>query len=143
MQSAASPLPLQTVPSEFRFRSQAAPPKSPLQPATIEYSLLMLVLVNASQEVTPPSLAKALGISMPRLDFSADRLEARGLLRRDLDAADSESGRIHLTAKGRELVHKTEAVAASMDTGRPAPMSLAERALLSELLERMDERGPR
>ncbi|WP_280809618.1 MarR family winged helix-turn-helix transcriptional regulator [Variovorax boronicumulans] len=115
----------------------------PLQPATIEYSLLMLVLVNANQEVTPAPLARALGISMPRLAFSADRLEARGLLGRDRDAMDSESSRIHLTRKGRELVQKTEAVAASMESGRPAPMSLAERALLSELLERMDERGPR
>ena len=115
----------------------------PLQPATIEYSLLMLVLVNANQEVTPAPLAKALGISMPRLEFSADRLEARGLLGRDRDAMDSASNRIHLTRKGRELVQKTEAVAASMESGRPAPMSLAERALLSELLERMDERGPR
>jgi|GEM_PF-6161625 len=116
---------------------------SSLQPSTIEYSLLMLVLVNASQEVTPASLAKALGISMPRLEFSADRLEARGLLGRHREATDSESSRVHLTGKGRELVHKTEAVAASMETGRPAPMSLTERALLSELLERMDERGPR
>lgn len=113
---------------------------SPLRPATVEYSLLMLVLANAQQQVAPEPLAETLGISTPRLAFSVDRLEARGLLGREPGAVDRDASRIHLTPHGRELVQKTQAISASMERGRPLPMSLAERALLFELLERMDAR---
>ncbi|MDM0001128.1 MarR family transcriptional regulator [Variovorax sp. J22P240] len=100
-----------------------------------EYSLL--VLVDANRDVGPKQLARALGVSMPYLTVTLDRLEARGLLGRSRSEVDRRSQHVRLTRKGADLVKRAEAVAMSMEKELLSHLTPGEGALLFELLQRV------
>ena len=52
----------------------------------VEYSLLLLVLANGG--VSPKRLGQALALTAPNLTLLLDRLEGRGLLRRERSETD-------------------------------------------------------
>ena len=57
----------------------------------VEFSLLMLVLTNGA--IPPKRLARALAVTSPNLTLLLDRLQDRGLIKRERNPAD---GRSHL-----------------------------------------------
>jgi predicted ArsR family transcriptional regulator len=64
----------------------------------VEFSLLMLLLANGP--LTPRQLAGTLTLTAPTLTLLLDRLQARGLLRRERNPSDGRSQHIVLTARG-------------------------------------------
>ena len=104
----------------------------PLELKVVEFSILMLVAANA--EVNQKQIGAALDISAPNLAVTLDRLVERGWVERVRATRDRRSMHIHLTAAGRELVQRAEKIAATMEAPALRMLSVAERALLIELL---------
>jgi DNA-binding MarR family transcriptional regulator len=104
----------------------------PLELKVVEFSILMLVAANA--EVNQKQIGAALDISAPNLAVTLDRMVERGWVERVRGTRDRRSMHIHLTAAGRELVQRAEKIAATMEAPALRMLSVAERALLIELL---------
>jgi len=106
----------------------------------VEFSLLMLLLANGP--LTPRQLAGTLTLTAPALTLLLDRLQQRGLLRRERNPNDGRSQHIVLTAKGRRMAEQTAAAAAPMERGLQTRLSRAEHAMLIELLCRLAGTAP-
>jgi MarR family transcriptional regulator for hemolysin len=106
----------------------------------VEFSLLMLLLANGP--LTPRQLAGTLTLTAPALTLLLDRLQQRGLLRRERNPNDGRSQHIVLTAKGRRMAEQTAAAAAPMECGLQTRLSRAEHAMLIELLCRLAGTAP-
>lgn len=107
----------------------------PLALRKVEYSLLLLLHANGA--LTPKRLASALALSAPNLSLRIDRLERRGLVRRERSATDRRSQNIVLTDAGRQLAARGEAAAPAMEDALLDRLSNAERLMLIELLAKL------
>lgn len=101
----------------------------------VEYSLLMLVLANGP--LTPKRLGQALALSAPNLTLLLDRLQGRGLIRRERSTTDGRSQNIVLTDEGRRLAAVTAVAAGPMERELDDRLSRAERLMLIELLRKV------
>ena len=101
----------------------------------VEYSLLLLVLANGP--LSPKRLARALALSAPNLTMLLDRLQDRGLLRRERSLVDRRSQNVVLTDEGLRVAQDSAAVAAPMERALDDRLSLAEHAMLIELLRKV------
>ena len=98
----------------------------------VEYSLLMLVLSNGP--LSPRKLAQALALSAPNVTMLLDRMQERGLLRRERSLLDRRSQNVVLTDEGQRIAQASAAAAAPMERALLARLSRAEHAMLIELL---------
>lgn len=101
----------------------------------VEFSLLMLLLANRA--VSPKRLAATLTLTGPTLTLLLDRLQERGLLRRERNPADGRSQHIVLTDLGRRVAQDSAAAAGPMEQELQQRLSRAEHAMLIELLCRL------
>jgi DNA-binding MarR family transcriptional regulator len=101
----------------------------------VEFSLLMLVMANPG--VTPKRLARALSVTAPKLTLLLDGLQARGLIKRERNAADGRSQHVMLTDRGRKLARDTAEAAEPMERELLTQLSRAEHAMLIELLGKL------
>ena len=114
----------------------------PLQLKVIDFSILVLVASNP--ELNQKQLGAALGLSAPNLAVLLDKLAERDLVERIRSTVDRRAQHLHLTAAGRELTARAEAIAATMENDSLRMLSDAERALLIELLLKVARgRSPR
>lgn len=112
----------------------------PFELRKVEFSLLMLLLTNGP--LSPKQLATTLTLTSPNLTLLLDRLQSRGLLRRERNPADGRSQHILLTEKGQRLARDAAAAAQPMERELLQPLSRAEHAMLIELLCRLAGRAP-
>ncbi|WP_088280601.1 MarR family winged helix-turn-helix transcriptional regulator [Ideonella sp. A 288] len=98
----------------------------------VEYSMLMLLLANGP--LSPKRLIQALALSAPNLTLLLDRLQERGLIRRERSQVDRRSQNIVLTAEGGRIARATAEAAAPMERELLDRLSRAEHAMLIELL---------
>ena len=98
----------------------------------VEYSLLLLVLANGP--LCPKRLAQALALSAPNLTMLLDRLQDRGLLRRERSLVDRRSQNVVLTDEGQRIAVASAAEATPMERALDSRLSLGEQAMLIELL---------
>jgi DNA-binding MarR family transcriptional regulator len=83
-------------------------------------------------------LARALRITVGATSKLVDRIEATGLIRRDLDADDRRASRIALTDAGRHmLANASTTYEAEMATVLDATLSTDERQRLHDLVTRL------
>ncbi|WP_284620501.1 MarR family winged helix-turn-helix transcriptional regulator [Aquabacterium humicola] len=101
----------------------------------VEFSILMLL--QANHAITPKKLGQMLALTPPNLTLLLDRLQERGLLRRERSQVDRRSHNIVLTEAGVELAAETAAAAVPMERELQGRLSAAERALLIELLRKV------
>ena len=104
----------------------------PLDLKVVEFSILVLVASNP--QVNQKQLGQALDMSAPNLAVTLDRMVERGWVERVRSTLDRRAQHVHLTARGRELTQQAEKIAATMENTTLRVLSLAERALLIELL---------
>ena len=102
----------------------------------VEYSLLMLLLANGP--LSPKRLGQALALSAPNLTLLLDRLQDRGLIRRERSATDGRSQNIVLTDAGprnwpRQRRRCRDRWRTNCSTGSAAPSAL----MLIELLRKV------
>ncbi|MFO1329545.1 MAG: MarR family winged helix-turn-helix transcriptional regulator [Rubrivivax sp.] len=101
----------------------------------VEFSLLMLL--QANQALSPKQLAQTLTLTSPTLTMLLDRLQDRGLLRRQRNPADGRSQHIVLTEAGRKLARDGAAAAVPMERELQQRLTPAEHAMLIELLGKL------
>ena len=104
----------------------------PLDLKVVEFSILMLVAANA--DVNQKQIGQTLAISAPNLAVMLDRMVERGWVERVRGTRDQRAMHIHLTTAGRAFVQRAEKIAAAMEAPALRMLSVAERALLIELL---------
>ena len=112
----------------------------PFELRKVEFSLLMLLHANGA--LAPKQLATALTLTSPNLTLLLDRLQARGLLRRERNPADGRSQHIRLTEAGQRVARDSAAAAQPMERELQQRLSRAEHAMLIELLCRLAGRAP-
>jgi MarR family transcriptional regulator for hemolysin len=104
----------------------------------VEYSLLMLILANGP--LAPKRLAQALALSAPNMSMLLDRLQERGLLRRERSQVDRRSQNVVLTSAGAQVARDSAAAAAPMEQALFDRLSPAEHGMLIELLRKVAQR---
>lgn len=107
----------------------------PLGLRRVEYSLLVLLLANGP--LSPKRLGQALALSAPNLTLLLDRLQQRGLIRRERSPTDGRSHNIVLTDAGWRLAETCANAAVPMERELDDRLSRAERLMLIELLRKV------
>jgi len=83
-------------------------------------------------------LARALRITVGATSKLVDRIEAAGLIRRELDADDRRASRVALTEAGRQkLAESSTTYAAELATMLDATLSATEQQQLHTLVKRL------
>ncbi len=111
---------------------------TPFELKKVEFSLLMLVWANGA--LPPKRLARALAVTSPNLTLLLDRLQHRGLLRREQHPEDGRSQNVVLTDKGKRLALDAAAAAEAMERQLQQCLTHAEHAMLIELLGKLAAR---
>lgn len=101
----------------------------------VEYSILMLLLQNGP--LSHKRLGQVLALTAPNLTLLLDRLQQRGLLRRERNLTDRRSQNIVLTEAGLRLSREAAAASGPMERELDSRLSAAERAMLLELLRKV------
>jgi len=107
----------------------------PLRLRPVEFTILQLVHENAP--VTATKLAKALAITAPGIALWLDRLEQRGLLKRERNETDRRTQNVSVTRKGAELVASARDRLLQADRALLKHLSEGERHMLLELLHKV------
>jgi DNA-binding MarR family transcriptional regulator len=107
----------------------------PLRLRPVEFTILQLVHENAP--VTATKLAKALAITAPGVTIWLDRLEQRGLLKRERNETDRRTQNVGVTRKGAELVATATDRLLLADRDLLKHLSVGERHMLVELLHKV------
>jgi DNA-binding MarR family transcriptional regulator len=107
----------------------------PLRLRPVEFTILQLVHENAP--VTASKLAKALGVTAPGVTIWLDRLEQRGLVKRERNETDRRTQNVCVTRKGAQ--HVTDAIERLLQADREMlkHLSEGERHMLLELLHKV------
>lgn len=100
---------------------------------------LIMVELWVEEGLTQSRLAERVGVDASTMTKALQRLERYGLVRRCQDAEDSRVSRVFLTDQGRALEPTITAEFAGIEERTLAGLTADERALLSSLLERMEE----
>jgi DNA-binding MarR family transcriptional regulator len=101
----------------------------------VEYT--MLVLVNENPGSTAARLARALAVSAPNITIWLDKLQRRGLMRREASKTDRRSQHLYVTDKGRKLAEEATRRVIEAEQHAFAHLSTGERAILVELLRKL------
>lgn len=109
-----------------------------LRPA--EFTVLVLLLGNA--QVTSRQLASTLDMPPPNVTVLIDRLVQRGLVRRQRSDSDRRATYLPLSPAGAALARRCLRVSQTMERDWLAPLSPAERAMLTELLHKLAAATP-
>ena len=94
-------------------------------------------LLWESDGLTPRELSDRLGVEMPTVTRTIQRMVRDGLVRREAHPADARSVRIFLAPHAHEVEKAVAAILASETEASMAGFSVAERELLVSFLERM------
>ena len=107
----------------------------PLELRPVEYTILVLIKENPGGAAA--RLARALAVTAPNITMWLEKLERRGLVRREASATDRRTQHLHVTDEGRSIAE--EATQRLLDGERQAfaQLSLGERTMLLELLHKV------
>lgn len=112
----------------------------PLRLRPVEFTILQLLRHN--RRATQKQLARALAITAPGMTVLLDRLETRGLIRRERNEHDKRSVFVRLDEAGEDLAEASMRASRDMEIEVLHGLSAGERLMLFELLDRV-ARGPR
>jgi DNA-binding MarR family transcriptional regulator len=97
----------------------------------------LLSVLRATAAGSQLELAAATRVAPSLIVLLADHLEALGAVERVRDLADRRRQRLRLTGEGARLLDAATAVAEELSADLIAPLSAADRAALSRILERL------
>ena len=107
----------------------------PLELRPVEFTILQLVRENSP--VTATKVAKALAVTTPGVTIWLDRLEQRGLLKRERNQTDRRTQNLKVTRKGGDLVASALARLVEAERELLKHLSEGERHLVFELLTKI------
>ena len=102
---------------------------------------LPLYKLAMGQASTVASVARELGMDPGAMTRSLDRLECKGLIRRERSLLDRRVVNLHLTDEGQTVAREVPAVLAGVLNAHLAGFSEAEWKLLLEMLHRLLANG--
>ncbi len=111
----------------------------PYKLSPVEFTILMLVAHN--RDATQKQLSQALAVSAPNVTALIDRMNERDLLKRVRNETDRRSQHVRLTRKGAALAREAREVSLTMERDLLRHLSEAERAMLTELLQKVARGG--
>jgi DNA-binding MarR family transcriptional regulator len=97
----------------------------------------LFVLAEIDEHPHPADLAQQLSMPKPTITVYLKRLEAAGLVRREIDPTDLRRHRLLVTAAGRKLLARGLSLLSEAFHARLARLSAAEQATMAALLEKM------
>jgi DNA-binding MarR family transcriptional regulator len=97
----------------------------------------LFLLAEVDDYPHPAALAEVLLIPKPTVTLHVKRLEAQGLLRRDIDREDLRRHRLTLTADGRKVAARGMALLSEAYGERLGRLTAAQQAELKALLEKL------
>jgi DNA-binding MarR family transcriptional regulator len=97
----------------------------------------LFVLAEIDEHPHPAELAATLCMPKPTVTANLKRLEAAGLVRREIDAGDLRRHRLIVTPVGRKAMTRGLALLSEAFGTRLGRLSSAEQALLRGLLEKL------
>ena len=98
----------------------------------------LFVLAEIDEHPYPAELAATLCMPKPTVTVNLKRLEAGGLLRREIDAADLRRHRLVLTPEGRKAMSRGVALLSDAFGARLGRLSAAQQAALRTLLQKLN-----
>ena len=98
----------------------------------------ILVTIQRDTDLTQRELSERLLVVKSNATALLKKLEARGLVRRTTDSADSRIKRLSLTNAGEELVRRSFAVQSKVVTAMVSVMSDAELDQMTDVMGRVD-----
>lgn len=107
----------------------------PLKLRPVEFTILMLLMSNC--DVTQKQLCQTLAVTAPNVTILLDRMQERGLVTRVRSETDRRSQHILLSDKGRTLARRAYEISLTMENEPLRHLSMAERAMLIELLQKV------
>jgi DNA-binding MarR family transcriptional regulator len=108
---------------------------TPFELRPVEYTVLSLIVENPGGSLI--RLARALAVTAPNITTWIDRLETRGLIRREKSETDRRSQVLKATPKGVTLVTKTTQKILEAEKAALAQLSAGEQLMLIELLHKV------
>lgn len=100
-----------------------------------------MMLIEANPGVSQSAVAEALRFDRSTLVQIVDRLEQRGLVRRDAAPQDRRSHALHLTAKGEKALTSLKADLLAHEADIAATLNSAEREELVRMLDKIHRRS--
>lgn len=100
-----------------------------------EFAILELLLHKGAQKVN--EIGRRVHLTSGSITSAVDRLESRGLVARELDAADRRSRIVHLTASGKRHIREVFACHEEALEAATSALTRAERKTLVELLVKL------
>jgi DNA-binding MarR family transcriptional regulator len=97
----------------------------------------LFLLAELDAHPHPAGLAEALLIPKPSVTMYTKRLEAAGLVKREIDAADLRRHRLSLTADGRKAMTRGLALLSTTFGARMNRLTVAQQTELKALLEKL------
>jgi DNA-binding MarR family transcriptional regulator len=97
----------------------------------------LFVLAAVDEHPYPAELAATLCMPKPSVTVNLKRLEAAGLLRREIDPADLRRHRLRLTPDGRKAMSRGLALLSGAFGARLGRLNAAQQAELRALLEKL------
>ncbi len=97
----------------------------------------LFVLAELDEHPHPAELAGALSMPKPTVTIYVKRLEAAGLLRREIDTADLRRHRLVLTPEGRKTLGRGLTLLSTAFGERLSRLSATQQAELASLLEKL------
>jgi DNA-binding MarR family transcriptional regulator len=126
----------------LRWQRDIAAALAPLDLTHVQFVLLATAgwLNSRGTDPNQLSLARQAGTDVKMTSQVLRKLEAKGLIRRDTDAADTRAKRLHVTSRGSELAAQALAAVEATDAEffRPVADSAGLLAMLRPLAQRGD-----
>jgi DNA-binding MarR family transcriptional regulator len=101
----------------------------------LEYALL--VFVDDVPGISQQTLSEALGIDRNNVSLIADKLEARGLLKRSVNGADRRARELYITPRGKKLWHRCRSSVLGANESILACLNTKEKELFLDILVRV------
>jgi MarR family transcriptional regulator, organic hydroperoxide resistance regulator len=98
----------------------------------------LFVLAEIDEHPYPAELAATLCMPKPTVTVNLKRLEAAGLLRREIDTRDLRRHRLLLTPDGRKTMSRGLTLLSDAFGARLGRLSAAQQAALRALLEKLN-----
>jgi len=102
---------------------------------SVDYTVLSLICSNGA--ASPAQLAKALHLSPSYITAAVDRLQARGLVKREVNETDRRGLRLHATAEGTAVAGQATATLIEAERRAFATLTPVEQLMLAELLHKL------
>lgn len=101
----------------------------------VEFTILQIL--SETPHISPTLLAKTLAMTTPSMTAWLDKLSKRKLLMREKSVSDGRGQQLALTASGEALVKKVLVILLESEAALLAHLSLGEREMLLEILQKI------